>query len=706
MNNETEIDIFISDVLNDKKYIFQIARKIKAIDLKSKLEKFLAITNFEFRYKGQLYERNQIISFEDGDTIYIYRKEEQKKNNNSQVNQQDKNINTTKLSKFLHLFLVKYISNKINDIRVISNDNLRNIIYELKGNIELKIDKLLNIKIYTKENFERNLISYANYIYLIIGENEINLLLNLLNEKIINEIFEFQKILSIYEQYQSFFEKDLTLALEKSHFEYCITGIQLLSLKDNIKYFEESKKCQNKITKYLFHEKQSNMETESNNNTLNYSKKPYFGMGIYFTDSLDYIAYKARNKNNELISINSSFSCNISQIYYDNKLKKDVINFDYFNKELDHFPTYEEICSNSSNKKVVKNGLHFVRIKADSGQLVNENELKNKNKHSLIGKEYIITEKEQILPLFNLDFKRNESLIIWRDPKINENTSNARIFSESKMFINKYLKINAYFVNSIENSLELIKRKSLNKIILISNIGLDLSGKRLMEIARKILGFPIVILFFSVNNNHLKWIKDEENILITNNINLYLSFILDYKKENLLSLKTVVENNYKNHNIKLKFTEDFFKFPKFIDKKEYKDIIFNEISPNFKKVIIKNFKNYNILCLDEKGNIAFKPMKEMNNENYSYIWYVTINVNDITFYTNQFYMGVNEKKGKIVKDQFMKVWNYAINGTYYLIYYKNFNQILTDNQNEAIVEKEIDRNYNQLFTLVEKDEDF
>ena len=47
-----------------------------------------------------------------------------------------------------------------------------------------------------------------------------------------------------------------------------------------------------------------------------------------------------------------------------------------------------------------------------------------------------------------------------------------------------------------------------DKFILISNIGLDLSGKRLVEVARKILGFNIIVLFFSSNKENLKWIKD------------------------------------------------------------------------------------------------------------------------------------------------------------------------------------------------------
>ena len=190
MDYENEIDIFILDVQSDKKYIFQVPPKIKSIDLRNKLEIFLATTNFEFRLRGKLYADNQIISFEEGDTIYIYKKQEQKQN---VTNQQSKKLNSN-LSKILHLFLVKFISTKINDFQMLSNNILRSVISELKENIILIIDKFNNIKIYTKENFERNIISYANYIYITIGENEINYIISTLEENTINYYYSMTNI--------------------------------------------------------------------------------------------------------------------------------------------------------------------------------------------------------------------------------------------------------------------------------------------------------------------------------------------------------------------------------------------------------------------------------------------------------------------------------------------------------------------------------
>ena len=71
-----EVDIFVLDVITNKKYLFQVPMNIKALDLKKKLVLLLSTDNFEFRHHSKLYQDNQIISFEQGDTIYVYKKEE------------------------------------------------------------------------------------------------------------------------------------------------------------------------------------------------------------------------------------------------------------------------------------------------------------------------------------------------------------------------------------------------------------------------------------------------------------------------------------------------------------------------------------------------------------------------------------------------------------------------------------------------------
>ena len=698
MINIEEVDIFVLDVASNKKFLFQVPMNIKALDLKKKLSLFLSTNNFEFRLHSKLYQDNQIISFEQGDTIYVYKKEEKEKMSTEETYMQNKGNNIEKLSGIFKLCLVKFISNKIIDVKVIKDEHLRNIIEEVKSNIVLFIDQNKNIKINIKETL--NIISYSNYISSEINDTEINNLINNFEHMYIKDIFLFWETLSIYQKNHKFFNEDLPKDLKYSYFDYSISGIQLLNTLNNKEYFSNYENCPNKEVKYLFHEIQTDTKNEINNNyLLKYSKKPYFGMGIYFTDKIDYIAY-IREKN----IFKDSFSVNISKIYYDKNLKQKIKDFKYYTKELTKNPTYEEINNKFPDKKVIKNGIHIAKVKADSRQIVNEEELiKKKLNANFIVNEYIITEKEQILPLFNIDFKRNENLIIWRDPSYNINTQFEIIFKSSKIFIFKNYKMNIYFENSIENALELVKRKKFNKIILISNIGRDLSGKRFIEVSRKILGFPIIALFFSNNNIHLNWLKDFPNILLTNNIKHFQKFIKNYNEKDLQDLKTEIE---KHNNIKLNFSNDFFSYPIFVKNNSYKNIIFEEDNSYFRKVAIKNIKNAALLCMDYLGNILFLPQKNINN-NYSYIWYITILNDEITFFNNQFYLGINLNEKKLVKEEFMKKWKFSqINNIYFIFYFENYNNILTDCNSQALVQNQIEKFYNQLFSISDiKEED-
>lgn len=68
------LDIFALNTVTNKKYLIQVSKNTKAARLKEKLIGILNTTNFEIRFKGKLYEGNQILKFEEGDTVCIYKK--------------------------------------------------------------------------------------------------------------------------------------------------------------------------------------------------------------------------------------------------------------------------------------------------------------------------------------------------------------------------------------------------------------------------------------------------------------------------------------------------------------------------------------------------------------------------------------------------------------------------------------------------------
>ena len=452
-----EVDIFVLDVLSNKKFLFQVPIKIKSLDLKKKLLSLLSTNNLEFRHHSKLYPDDQIITFEQGDTIYVYKKEENEKNNKQETYVGGGGMNLEKLGGVFKLCLVKYISDKIIDVNIIKNEKLKKIIDEMKSFLLISKDENKNIKINVKNGIEINIISYAYYISSEISDNDISNLINIFDQIYVNDIFHFWETLTIYQKYINFFDEILPKAIKNSYFEYSLSGIQLLNPLNNKDYFIHFENCPNREIKYLFQEIQGGQKN---------TKKQFFGLGTYFTDKIDYISYYQEKQN-----FKESFSCNISQIYYNKNLKQNILDFRYYAQD-----------SSQTNKKVIKNGIHIIKVKADSRQIINEQDLnKEKLNGNFIANEYVISEKEQILPLFNLDFNKNQDLIIWRDPSYGANTPFEIMFKFSKLYIYENYKMNLYFENSLEKALELVKRKKFNKIILISNIGKDLSGKRFVE---------------------------------------------------------------------------------------------------------------------------------------------------------------------------------------------------------------------------------
>ena len=94
-------------------------------------------------------------------------------------------------------------------------------------------------------------------------------------------------------------------------------------------------------------------------------------MGIYFSEKIDYISFNNGISNNKkIIPIYSTFNCIATEIYYNKQLAKIVNDSNYFVKELDHFPNYEEIKKDYKDKAVEKNGLHIVKVEPNSGHVL------------------------------------------------------------------------------------------------------------------------------------------------------------------------------------------------------------------------------------------------------------------------------------------------------------------------------------------------
>jgi hypothetical protein len=623
------------------------------------------------------------------------------------VNLNDEDYNTRiPLTGILRLILVKYISASIKDANQISSSEIKKIVLELQKGIEMKNGPQNDIKTNLTQNDGNNILAYSNYVCSMINDNIINDLLKLVPKSQENEIMKFWGLLSKYEPFNKLFEAELFKAIERSYFDYSLIGLSLYEQKNRKLFVDTMNKCPNLVVKYLFHGTQIDPITNIITEGFKYTRKAFYGMGIYFSDMLDYVSFYAGGKDydtrrsyfGKILPVNTTFSCVSAEVYYSRNKKRDIFDFSLRVPDLDDFPTYEDIKSKYQKQMVEKGGVHFARVEPKHGQVrKKEDIIKDTEKGKFLGTEYVITEMEQILPLYGLTFKRNEYFVIWRDNHFKGQNNFSKYLKERQLFIFQYAQMNAYFESSSEKALDIIKRKKNNKIILISNIGLDLAGKKFVEVARKILGFNVMVLFFSANSKHFSWLQNFPNALYTSSDDFYKKYILNYNKDGLLNLKKEVEARYK---IKLMFDKDYLKFPKFVNNEKYDNIFFGEPSPNFKNVIIKNQKNNSILCMDNNRQPCFKSVDGLDIKSYS--WYVTLMNGEITLYSNESYLGGNVDTKKATGEEFMKTFKYEeIKTNEYIIYYNDKSNVLTISGNEAILQNESSNKNNQKFKFIE-----
>ena len=300
-----------------------------------------------------------------------------------------------------------------------------------------------------------------------------------------------------------------------------------------------------------------------------------FGIGVYFTDLLDYACYYAseneinyRENFGSIPKVNDSFSFISSEIYYD-KTKFDQV--------------YD---TDKTNEKVPKNGIRHICVDY-WGNPIRQNELLSYK--DFIGTEYLITEETQILPLLNVTVERVEFLIVWRDNNFNDNNPNGysnfdEIYSYN-LRIKKYAAFNfktrIYYFNESNEALDFIKRKKYNKIILITNGNND--GIGFINSARKIIGNNTISLITCyVANNYMDQVKNNENILLNSKdfdcIKEFINFATNKKLDSLTKLQKDIENHLKIINNSFSFpplTINSFQYPNFKNGGSFSELHFD-----------------------------------------------------------------------------------------------------------------------------------
>ena len=467
----------------------------------------------------------------------------------------------------LKLCLLKEISSKLEDEQIEKLPDLLSCIVKIlkNGYIMEPINKE-EIKKVLKKMKGSNILNFSKYIDESIDSSNINILMQFLNNEDLKEIKDIKNRLLNYNEYIQIFEKDFEKRKRNSIFEFSIISLVIMEREDFQTFEKERKNCPNRIDRILYHG--TSIEPISCILTGYFRKSIdrcyQHGKGVYFTDTLDYCWFYGgeksnRSNGNKIPAIGETFTLIACSIYYDKNGFRLVKDYKYTPK---------------------KNEINFAYAKEDFSTIK-----EYPDKRKFFGTEYVIWDLEQICPFIGAKLKRKDFCVIWRDNNFSSkpvyNNQFDEVFKkflrERMKYIEQFAEFNIYPCETSEEALELINRKKYNKIILISNVGTDLGGKKFVDDARKIIGNDVIALFLAYNIQHLNWIKNYKNALFSNEPNFYEEYLNCFndeiygKKEKILELKQTIENHYK---VNFNFDDKFLDYPKFKDGGNFSELMF------------------------------------------------------------------------------------------------------------------------------------
>jgi len=458
---------------------------------------------------------------------------------------------------------LKEISTRLSDNNIDKfPENIAIILKLLKKG---KIENINNLKNETKELLERirhtNLLNLTHYINRTIDSTQIENILKVLNKSDFDDINEFRSNLAKINAQVLMFEKDFDIARKKSIFEYSLVSLEIIDRPDIENYESASKTCSNKNERIMYYGAPEEDVFYILQNNFKFSLDNNFGKGIYFSNSLDLSCIFARESYSnklKLPEVGEVFNFVVSSVFYNNKSRKRVIDNKY-----------------SPQKNEVNIALVDGKLKP----------LKVENKSKFYSRQYVIGDISQILPFIHLKIKRNEYCVIWRDnnlsskPVYNDKYDQTfKDFLKKRLeYIHQYAKFNIYPCETTEEALKLVNKKKFNKIILMSNVGTDMGGKKFVDMARKIIGNDVITLFLAYMDNHLKWITKYKNALFSNIDEFHEQYLECFTddagatRQNILTLKNSIEDHYK---VKFNFDNNFLNFPHFKEDGEFNDLNF------------------------------------------------------------------------------------------------------------------------------------
>ena len=465
---------------------------------------------------------------------------------------------------------------KPNDVKFVNQKQLENPqIYEQEINNFL--EEQINENFDSKSNWSVNTnIASTNYDEKEYDENEFNNLFDNIKVLAENQEMELNEEINNIKSNEDFNIALLTNmdnAFKESIFEFRVMGLVSNNKQgQKLEYEERKKNCPNCQTKILFHATRIPFSSKILTTNFILSKDNYFGLGVYFADQLDYVKYYYNYPETycTITRLNESFSIVVSEVYYDKTKFKQI--YDYSKSVFFDYMPNEEQIKRYESKKVEKNGIHFAEVDTLSCAVIDQNKVivqidgnrQDLPKTRLVGREYCITEREQIYPLYGISLQRVDYCIIWRDSNF-ESSQWKEPLKRNKEIIKNMTGYNLYTESNSKDALRLVYRKRFNKIIIITNVGQNLEGKKYVDKVRQILGFNVAALFFSDDMKHLDWLKDYTNGLFCMDDYTIKKYIFNYDEDGYNDIRNNVRDFY---CVELQEPQNAFDYPLF---EKYKD---------------------------------------------------------------------------------------------------------------------------------------
>lgn len=163
--------------------------------------------------------------------------------------------------------------------------------------------------------------------------------------------------------------------------------------------------------------------------------------------------------------------------------------------------------------------------------------------------------------------------MIWRDSNFKNSSRWEEPLKKNRETISKMTGYNLYTESDTKEAFKLVWRKRFNKIILISNVGKDLEGKKFVDKVRQILGFNVMVLFFTDDLKHLDWIKNYPNSLFCGDDDTIKNYIFNFNEEGINNIRENVKEIY---GVELSKPENAFYYPLF-EKYKNADYIYADL---------------------------------------------------------------------------------------------------------------------------------